>query len=236
MKKILYINIRMTAQRFSGGSYAKQRLFTYWEKDLISKKDLLELTGISYGQLYRWKRKGLIPEDWFIKRSSFTGQETFFPKSKVLPRIDRIKNMKDDVSLDDLASIFSPSLDEINLTKEEAVSRGVITPEVLKIFLECRGERQTLGYDEIVCAYIFNKLLLSGDLNLDEAKMLLDVLEAGLFKFRNSPCELLLTRKLGVTSFFFVSPPCSILPDKGVKIVGKLNMASVTEELKLLLL
>ncbi|MGR5939351.1 DUF4004 family protein [Bacillus pacificus] len=25
--------------------------------DLISKKDLLELTGISYGQLYRWKKK-----------------------------------------------------------------------------------------------------------------------------------------------------------------------------------
>jgi len=24
--------------------------------------------GISYGQLYRWKRKGLIPESWFIRR------------------------------------------------------------------------------------------------------------------------------------------------------------------------
>ncbi|MFZ7625597.1 DUF4004 family protein, partial [Bacillus cereus] len=47
--------------------------------DLISKKDLLELTGISYGQLYRWKRKNLIPEDWFVRKSTFTGQETFFP-------------------------------------------------------------------------------------------------------------------------------------------------------------
>jgi len=50
----------------------------------ISKKDLLILTGISYGQLYRWKRKGLIPEDWFIKRASFTGQETYFPKDLYL--------------------------------------------------------------------------------------------------------------------------------------------------------
>ena len=48
------------------------------DEELISKKELLELTGISYGQLYRWKRKGLIPEDWFIRKSTYTGQETFF--------------------------------------------------------------------------------------------------------------------------------------------------------------
>ena len=46
--------------------------------NLISKRELLENTGISYGQLYRWKREGLIPEEWFIKRASFTGQECFF--------------------------------------------------------------------------------------------------------------------------------------------------------------
>lgn len=49
------------------------------EENLISKKEVLSQTGISYGQLYRWKRKGLIPEEWFIRRSTFTGQETFFP-------------------------------------------------------------------------------------------------------------------------------------------------------------
>ncbi len=52
------------------------------EQELISKKELLELTGISYGQLYRWKRKNLIPEDWFIRKSTFTGQETFFSEEK----------------------------------------------------------------------------------------------------------------------------------------------------------
>lgn len=49
---------------------------------LISKKDLLAITGISYGQLYRWKRERLIPEEWFIKQSSYTGQETFFQESR----------------------------------------------------------------------------------------------------------------------------------------------------------
>lgn len=88
----------------------------------ISKKDLLILTGISYGQLYRWKRKGLIPEAWFIKRASFTGQETYFPKDLIIERIDKILELKDEKSLDELSKIINSSksrkfsLDELKLT------------------------------------------------------------------------------------------------------------------------
>ena len=58
--------------------------------DLISKKELLAVTGISYGQLYRWKRERLIPEEWFIKQSAYTGQETFFPRQQILSRVQTI--------------------------------------------------------------------------------------------------------------------------------------------------
>ena len=77
------------------------------DEHLISKKDVLEKMGISYGQLYRWKRKGLIPEIWFVRRSTFTGQETFFPEDKIVERIERIKNMKGEHALDDLADVIS---------------------------------------------------------------------------------------------------------------------------------
>lgn len=74
------------------------------------EKELLDATGISYGQLYRWKRKNIIPEEWFIKKSSFTGQETFFPKEKMLERVEAIKGMKDEYSLDELSAFFPRSL------------------------------------------------------------------------------------------------------------------------------
>ncbi len=77
------------------------------DQELISKKELLEKYAISYGALYRWKRKGLIPEDWFIKKSTVTGQETFFPRELVCERIELIKKQKDDVSLDELSDHFS---------------------------------------------------------------------------------------------------------------------------------
>ena len=79
------------------------------EAVLISKKEVLERTGISYGQFYRWKRKGLIPESWFIRKSTFTGQETFLPREKILERIELIKRLKDQYSLEEIAELLSPA-------------------------------------------------------------------------------------------------------------------------------
>ena len=87
------------------------------EEKLISKKDLLERYSISYGALYRWKRKGLIPEDWFIKKATVTGQETFFPEELICKRIELIKSQKDDISLDELSG-------QLN---KEAKSKAMLT-------------------------------------------------------------------------------------------------------------
>ncbi len=69
----------------------------------VSKKELLQLTGISYGQLYRWKRKHLIPESWFVRRATFTGQETFFPRDAIIERVQLILSLKSETALDALA-------------------------------------------------------------------------------------------------------------------------------------
>jgi len=73
-------------------------------EELISKRELLEKYGISYGALYRWKRKGLIPEEWFIRKSTVTGQETFFAREPICARVEEILAARDEsVSLDELA-------------------------------------------------------------------------------------------------------------------------------------
>ena len=77
------------------------------EEELISKKELLLRYEISYGALYRWKRMGLIPEDWFIKKATVTGQETFFPRKLICERMELIKKQKDDLSLEALSKLIS---------------------------------------------------------------------------------------------------------------------------------
>lgn len=81
-------------------------------QELISKKELLERYSISYGALYRWKRKGLIPEDWFIKKATTTGQETFFPRQLICERVELIQSQKDNYSLDELSKQFNQELEQ----------------------------------------------------------------------------------------------------------------------------
>ena len=120
------------------------------DDDMISKKELLVTAGISYGQLYRWKRKGLIPEDWFVRKSTFTGQETFFPREKVLSRIEKIKSMKDeDASLDEIADAVSPNLGEVSMTIAEIRERGLVSPEAAQVF----SAAWRSGWASIPCPY-----------------------------------------------------------------------------------
>ncbi len=62
------------------------------------------------------ERKNIIPEEWFIKKSAFTGQETFFPRDKILERIELILSMKEETSLDDIANMFMKKILIKNLT------------------------------------------------------------------------------------------------------------------------
>ena len=102
-------------------------------EETISKKELLELKGITYGQLYRWKREGLIPEEWFVKRAVRTGQETFLPREKVCERIDFILANKDHIPLEQMARILSPGPEGRTFTLEQLKNMSEIDPGILRM-------------------------------------------------------------------------------------------------------
>jgi Protein of unknown function (DUF4004) len=203
------------------------------EKELISKKELLKLAEISYGQLYRWKRKNLIPEDWFIRKSTYTGQETFFPKDRILDRIQKIKNMKGDTSLDDLANMLSPNLMEIVLESENLIKRNIISEITLDFYTDERGIYKELDFEKILYLYILDKMFESGKINFDEGKTVLNILEKYYPKYRGKSCELNFIRKLGIYSCFLISKPSEIHFENGIKFVERLNLSDLIEELKI---
>ncbi len=131
---------------------------------LISKKDLLNETGISYGQLYRWKREGLIPEDWFIKQPSFTGQETFFPRAKILSRITAIQEMKDKYSLPELAKILSPEVSERNFTKNDLQVIEEVDKDFIPYFITSFG-KQSFSFIEMLILIAISKCAAEFDLD-----------------------------------------------------------------------
>jgi len=118
----------------------------------ISKKDVLEAMGISYGQLYRWKRKGLIPETWFIRRSTFTGQETFFPREKIVARIQRIKDMKDEHALDDLAEVITERVNvKLQVAFDKLKDLGWFDEQLMETCCERAVAEHTLSIRDAFC-------------------------------------------------------------------------------------
>jgi len=99
----------------------KERRNSETMDNLISKKEVLEKYEISYGALYRWKRMGLIPEEWFVKKSAVTGQETFFEREQICRRIEMILGLKDSFSLEEIAK----QLEEEDSAKGERVLKAV---------------------------------------------------------------------------------------------------------------
>ncbi|MBO7158275.1 MAG: DUF4004 family protein [Clostridia bacterium] len=115
------------------------------EQELISKKDLLARYGISYGALYRWKRMGLIPEDWFLKKAAVTGQETFFPKELICGRVELILGKKD-VSLEELAKELSgkEGAEAVLVLSTVYGEKQFKRSELLGIKLVCGGKEKDL--------------------------------------------------------------------------------------------
>ncbi|MEH7076244.1 YhbD family protein [Neobacillus drentensis] len=205
-------------------------------EELISKKDLLELSGISYGQLYRWKRKDLIPEEWFVRKSTFTGQETFFPKEKVLERIEKIQTMKENLSLDELADMFSPNITSLNYNKDELLKRNIVSTAVVDFYLEQEKGSLQFNFTRMLEVFVLEKLLQSGEINLEEGKMVLQVLKDHAELIKQKSCELVITRKLGMSSCLLLINAETYHFERGTKVVAALSLMTCMEEIKAKLL
>lgn len=170
------------------------------DEKLISKKDLLEKTGITYGQLYRWKRKNLIPEEWFIRKSTFTGQETFFPEEKILSRINKIIELKDNLSLDELANVFTPQIKDINMRKEDLLKRNIVSTNAMRIYEEQIGPMEKMTFQMVLYVYLLSKALETGEIGWEEGKELVLTLHNHYSKLDQKQASIVVLRKMGIVT------------------------------------
>lgn len=203
------------------------------EEELISKKELLKVTGISYGQLYRWKRKKLIPEEWFIKKSSFTGQETFFPKEKILTRIDKIVNLKDDTPLDEIAQVFSTNISVEHIEIKDIEEKNIVSKIALNLYKELGDNKNITNFKELLFIYIMDKFLIEGSATIEECKEMLKFLRKFYDDFLTKQCDVCLIRKYGVSIYFLIQSDSKLVIEENAKLIMKVNTAACSEELKL---
>jgi DNA-binding transcriptional MerR regulator len=212
-------------------------------EELISKKEVLEKTGISYGQLYRWKRKGLIPEGWFIRRSTFTGQETFFPREKILERIERIKDLKEGHPLDDLAELITR---RVNAKLAVAFSKlrqlGWLDEELLEVCNLKKVDEGTLSLDETLYLGVLRRL--KGAARGEEIALAKRTLEKalarnGIERVREEKLFLYLLRKRLSAAGISAEISLVVLAGEGalfdpeIEVVEAVDLGTVLERIKL---
>ncbi|NCC80251.1 MAG: DUF4004 family protein [Clostridia bacterium] len=202
-------------------------------EELISKKDLLVEMNISYGQLYRWKRKKLIPEEWFMKKSTYTGQETFFPREKIMDRIHQILSMKDGASLDDLADKFSSDIPESMVRRrEELLSLQILSKEIINLYEEIFKGKEEYSFEDILYMYISEDLLNQGHLSIEDMSRILRMLSDNYETIKDKDPSLSVYRKFGV-SVSLLHKNGEIFYSDQTPIVDNYSIRSAVEKLKL---
>ena len=202
-------------------------------EELISKKELLEELQISYGQLYRWKRKKLIPEEWFIKKSVSTGQETFFPKQKIIERINKILELKDDISLDDLANQFSYNIKDINIKRNYLTQNNILPTNIIDRFETVISIDNDI-YEEsrLFTLLIYERLIGIGFLSLQEVNEIIISIFDNYSKLRNEENMLVIKRKLGVCFYYVLSGEHEISLDKNAIEITRFKVRDILEKIK----
>lgn len=198
----------------------------------ISKKDLLAITGISYGQLYRWKRERLIPEEWFMKQSSFTGQETFFPREQILSRIRSILELKDKYSLEELAMMLSPKVVKATYTKSELELIKEINQDLWELF-DSMIQRDTYEYVDVLIMILASEVKHQFRIHDITLSQLLKTILSGnlLGKVFDMNINLI---QIGEEFYtILVKEEQSTVIDDRMKVVYKKNLGELSNQIKL---
>lgn len=200
--------------------------------NLISKKDLLAITGISYGQLYRWKRERLIPEEWFIKQSAYTGQETFFPRDQILSRIKSILDLKDLYSLEELAKILSPETSVAKITIQDLQEVTEIDKELLKMMPEIYGDDR-FEFTEVAFTAAISLAAKRIGLTDEQAIRLLrsSASAAGSMKTPNVSCTVFSIGDEYHTVFTTNANPLTF--DSSIDLIEQFSLSEVTDTIKI---
>lgn len=201
----------------------------------ISKKDLLKETGISYGQLYRWKREGLIPEAWFVKKSSPTGQETFFPRELVINRITAIQKLKDKYSLEQLASLLSPEVSNRIFSEEDLEYFTELDINVAAEFMDAL-EKDTFTFIEIMIMMGFSDWKAREIVDTDTLSTLISGIAKTATTITSVEYQLLLLRIEDEYYTIFNADPTgkdTLYFDKRIELIERIHLQELSNTMKL---
>ena len=197
----------------------------------ISKKDLLKTTGISYGQLYRWKREGLIPEEWFVKRSSPTGQETYFPQEKILKRIHAIQQLKDSYSLEELARILTPEVSNRLFCEEDLEHFDELDIDVAADFMDAMS-KDSFVFLEVLVMIALSQAMVDSAITEEERTHAVSFLSKRMSELHSADYVLELLQAQGHLYILLKKEGSEVYLDDGLVAIRSIHLNELSNAIK----
>ena len=201
------------------------------EPEEISKKDALRETGISYGQFYRWKRMGLIPDSWFQRRATFTGQETFLPRAKLLDRIRRIQELKDRYPLEEIARMLSPDAAQASYRRADVDAMGLLSPRTRTVFPEVAEPEEFVFLDLLALALV-RRLLAEARLSDERIRLAAETFRLRFDDLGQEASERYLVIFLKQGVHLAALHTGKLLCDGATEVISSVSLNELTEEVK----
>ena len=198
----------------------------------ISKKDLLKTTGISYGQLYRWKREGLIPEEWFGKRASPTGQETYFPQEKILKRIHAIQQLKDSYSLEELARILTPEVSNRLFCEEDLEHFDELDIDVAADFMDAMS-KDSFVFLEVLVMIALSQAMVDSAITEEERTHAVSFLSKRMSELHSADYVLELLQAQGHLYVLLKKEGSEVYLDDGLVAIRSIHLNELSNAIKL---
>ena len=198
----------------------------------ISKKELLKTTGISYGQLYRWKREGLIPEEWFVKRSSPTGQETYFPQEKILKRIHAIQQLKDSYSLEELARILTPEVSNRLFCEEDLEHFDELDIDVAADFMDAMS-KDSFVFLEVLVMIALSQAMVDSAITEEERTHAVSFLSKRMSELHSADYVLELLQAQGHLYVLLKKEGSEVYLDDGLVAIRSIHLNELSNAIKL---
>jgi hypothetical protein len=116
--------------------------------------------------------------------------------------------------------------------REDLLQRGVVSGTALDLFAERHPGTSELRFAELLAVAVADTLLTSGDAGREEALAAIATLEEAWTTCEAVSCDLVLLRKMGVSTVLIVSGASELLAESGVRVVARIGLAERIEQLK----
>jgi hypothetical protein len=103
---------------------------------------------------------------------------------------------------------------------------------VLQFYQENDVRGNDFDLSRVLEVYILEKLLQSGDINLEEGKMVFRVLKDHEEVIKQKSCEIVMLRKLGISSCLLLVNTENFYVETGTKVVVRVSLLQILEEIK----